>query len=83
MITDLFQNEKRMQNMFGLRHRPDRYSKLETAEYALKHYTKMQHILVVNENPLGIIPGFYIVCPADAARIIRFTDGAINYVCCR
>lgn len=79
IATYTYENEKRMQNTFGLRHRPDRYRKLETAQYALKHYTKTQHILKVDENPMGIIPGFYIVCPADATRIIRETEGAFNY----
>ena len=74
-----YENEKRMQAMFGLRHRPERYTEKDTARFALSHYVKPHRIVYVDENPMGLIEGWYIVCPADAERLHRETEGLITY----
>ncbi|MGM9686928.1 MAG: hypothetical protein ACI3YI_12015 [Bacteroidaceae bacterium] len=72
-------NEKRMQAIFGLRHQPERYTTFERAKSALSHYVKPHRIVIVNENPMGLIEGWYIVCPADAEMLHRETEGLITY----
>lgn len=79
MTTYTFANEKMMQKMFNLKHRPERYSSIENANYACNRREKIYHVIAVAENPMGIAQGYYVACPADATRIINATNGAINY----
>ena len=74
-----FTNEKRMQRVFGLRYAPDRYTSIENAKKGLKFYVKPHRIVRVNENPMGLTIGWYVVCPADAERLHKETEGLITY----
>ena len=79
MRTYDFSNERRMQRMFGLRYRPDRFTRKATAESFARGCTKPHYVVFVDENPDGIIEGWYVVCPADAERLHRETEGLITY----
>lgn len=76
-----FDNEKRLQRLFGLRHRPARFAHRETAVSFARHGVKYADVvLFLGDNPDGLISGFYVVCPADFARLEREADGLFKYV---
>ena len=60
-----FENEKRMQKMFNLRNRPERFTKKENALSFAAGCTKSQMVVFLDENPSDLISGYYVVCPAD------------------
>ena len=75
-----FYNEKRMQKLFGLRQRPSRFISRENAIRFAKGCTTLHIVVFVDENPDELISGYYVVCPADAEKLQRETDGAIIWI---
>ena len=79
-MNTLFANEKRLQRMFGLRHRPERFVKKENALRFAANCIKSQMVAYLDENPVGLIPGYYVFCPADFSRLEREAYGIFTYV---
>ncbi len=75
VFTGVFANEKRFQAAFGLKNRPERFVKRENAISSIRHSTIPQMVVIVEENPDGFIPGYYLMTPADASRLEKQTDG--------
>lgn len=80
MATSVFENEKRIQRMFGLRHRPERFSNKEAALRFAAGCVNPQMVIGFDENPAGIIPAYYVVCPADFSRLEREAEDCFFYV---
>jgi len=74
-FTGTFANEKRFQAVFGLKNRPERFTKRENVLSSIRHSVIPQMIVIVDENPDGFIPGYYLMTPADASRLEKQTDG--------
>ena len=66
--SGVFANEKSMQQAYGLKYTPDRFSSYDTARSALPHYTK-SHMIVRNDGGNDFRKGYYVVVPADASRL--------------
>ena len=80
MATSVFENEKRIQKMFNLRNRPERFTKKENAISYAKGCIKAQMVVFLDENPDNLISGYYVVCPADYSRLEREAEGIFHYV---
>jgi hypothetical protein len=80
MATYNYENENRIQKMFNLKHRPDRFTKKENALSFAARCTKSQMVVFLDENPANLIPGYYVVCPADYSRLEREAEGIFHYV---
>ena len=80
MNTSVFANEKRMQQMFNLKNRPERFSDRGRALRFAKNCTKAQFVVYLDENPAGLIPGYYVVYPVDFSRLEREAEGLFTYV---
>ena len=80
MATSVFENEKRMQKVFNLRNRPERFTKKENAISYAKGCIKSQMVVFLDENPDNLISGYYVVCPADYSRLEREAEGIFHYV---
>ncbi len=80
MKTSVFENEKRMQKMFNLRNRPDRFTKKANALSFASGCIKPQRVVFLDENPAGLISGYYVVCPADLSRLEREAEGIFHYI---
>lgn len=77
----VFENEKRLQRLFGLRHRPCRFMHKDSAISFASHGVKYRDVvLFLDENPDGLISGYYVVCPADFARLEREAEGIFKYI---
>ncbi|GEM_PF-3347328 len=74
-----FANEKKLQEVFNLRHQPDRYITKGSAFNSLQYYVKPMRVMEVDENPYGIASGWYVVSPVDAERLLRKAKGLITY----
>lgn len=72
-------NEERLQKMYSLKYRPDRFVHKENAFSFAKGCVKPQRVVFVDENLDGIEIGWYVVCPADAERLHKETEGLITY----
>lgn len=79
-MTTIFENEKRIQKMFNLLHRPTRFTKKEYAISYANGCTKMHMVVFLDENPDNLISGYYVVCPADYSRLEREAEGIFHYV---
>jgi hypothetical protein len=75
-----FENEKRMQKMFNLRNRPERFTKKDNALNFAATCVKSQMVVFLDENPDNLISGYYVVCPADFSRLEREAEGLFHYV---
>lgn len=80
MKTSVFANEKRLQKLFGLRNRPERFSSKENAISFASRCIKSQMIVYLDENPIDLIPGYYVVCPADYSCLEHEAEGIFHYV---
>ena len=78
--TDFFANEKIMQKMFNLKNRPERFTKKENALSFAAHCVKSQMVVFLDENPVGLIAGYYVVGLADYSRLEREAEGCFTYV---
>ena len=79
-MTYNFENEKRMQKMFNLKNRPERFSNKEMALSFANHCTKMQMVVFLDENPDNLTPGYYVVYPVDFSRLEKNAEGLFHYV---
>lgn len=78
-----YSNEKRMQGMFNLKERPERFTSKERAcKYAIaNNYHKTYAVLVVGKNPAGLIEGYYVTSKwNEAERMVEDTCGAIQMI---
>lgn len=80
MKTSVFANEKRLQKVFGLRNRPERFSNKENAISFASRGTKSQMVVYLDENPDGFIPGYYVVYPVDFSRLEKNAEDLFTYV---
>lgn len=80
MKTSVFENEKKMQQMFNLRNRPERFTNKENAIRFAKGCVKSQMVVFLDENPANLVPGYYVVCPADFSRLEREAEGIFHHV---
>jgi hypothetical protein len=80
MATSVFENEKRMQKVFKMRNRPERFTNKENAISFANHCTKSQMIVYLDENPDGFIPGYYVVYPCDYSRLEREAEEIFKHV---
>lgn len=67
--------------MFNLKERPERFtSKARACKYAIaNNYHKTFAVLVVDENPAGLIEGYYVTSKwGEAERVQEDTCGAIQ-----
>ena len=67
-----------MQKMFGLKHRPDRFTRKESAVNFAKKSSDM--VVFLDENPDNLIIGYYVICPADFTRLEREAEGIFTNV---
>ena len=80
-FTGCFANEKRFQSTFGLKNRPERFQKRENARlYLFREVVTSEVVAIVEENPDGFIPGYYIMTASDASRLNKQSDGLFTIV---
>ena len=79
-MTYNFENEKRMQKMFNLKNRPERFTNKEMALSFANHCTKMQMVVFLDENPDNLTAGYYVVYPVDFSRLEKNAEGLFHYV---
>jgi hypothetical protein len=79
-MTTLFENEKRLQKAFNLRHRPERFVNKDNAIRFANGCIKLHVVFYLDENPANFIPGYYVVCFADANRLETEAEGIFTYI---
>lgn len=77
---DVFKNERRVQNFFGLREKPTWFSEKSRAVNYAKSCNGPYVVMFLDENPENFWEGFYVMILADASRLERTAEDIFTYI---